>query len=175
MQTVVIHSDGGCHGNPGPGGWAAVLTCGPHSRELKGAVLATTNNRMELQAAIEALSALKRPCIVEFHTDSDYLKNGVTTWMTGWKRNGWRTKGKTPVKNVDLWQKLDAAVVSHRVTWHWVKGHAGHHGNERCDQLATEAIEALERQYSPEQLKAALREFNQIVDSLSPGAYTELI
>ena len=174
MQTVVIHSDGACHGNPGPGGWAAVLACGPHVRELKGAVPATTNNRMELQAAIEAFAALKRPCRVEFHTDSNYLKNGVTTWLAGWKRNGWRTKSKAPVKNTDLWRQLDATVASHNVTWCWVKGHAGHQGNERCDQLATEAIEALEKQYSKDQLKSALREFNQSVDSAGTNSQLSL-
>jgi len=175
MQTVVIHSDGACHGNPGPGGWAAVLSCGPRIRELKGAVPATTNNRMELQAAIEAFAALKRPCIVEFHTDSNYLKNGVTAWIAGWKRNGWKTKAKSPVKNVDLWRRLDTVVGSHRVTWHWVKGHAGHQGNERCDQLATEAIELLKKQSSPEELQAALRVFNESTHSTASSGLASLI
>ena len=175
MQKVVIHSDGACHGNPGPGGWAAILSCGPHFRELKGAVPATTNNRMELQGAIEAFVALKKPCDVEFHTDSNYLKNGVTAWLAGWKRNGWRTKAKSPVKNADLWRQLDAVVASHRVTWHWVKGHSGHQGNERCDQLATEAIETLEKQYSRDQLHAALQEFKQGVDSPSSQVQTDFL
>ena len=159
MKQVVIHTDGGCHGNPGPGGWAAVLEYGKHRRELSGGVPATTNNRMELQAAIAALGALKEACEVEFHTDSQYVKNGVTKWMTGWKRNGWRTKSKTPVKNEDLWRELDAQTSRHRVSWHWVKGHAGHDGNERCDQLAGEEIERIKKSHTPAQLKAQLAEF----------------
>lgn len=160
MKNVVIHSDGACHGNPGPGGWAAVLTSGPHSRELSGGVAATTNNRMELQAAIEALSALKHPCTVEFHTDSNYLRDGITKWLRGWKRNGWRTQTKQPVKNEDLWRQLDAAAAAHHVKWHWVKGHAGDAGNERCDALATGAIAAVKARHTKEQLAASLREFN---------------
>ena len=160
MKTVVIHSDGACHGNPGPGGWAAVLVCGEHRRELSGGVPATTNNRMELQAAIEALSALKEPCAVEFHTDSNYLRDGITKWLRGWKRNGWRTATKQPVKNEDLWRQLDAAVAAHKIKWHWVKGHAGDAGNERCDALATAAIAQVKSNYSREQLQAALGEFN---------------
>lgn len=160
MRKVVIHSDGACHGNPGPGGWAAVLTSGPHRRELSGGDPATTNNRMELQAAIEALSALKRPCVVEFHTDSNYLRDGITKWLHGWKRNGWRTKTKQPVKNEDLWRRLDTAASAHKVNWHWVKGHAGDAGNERCDELATAAIAAVKQRHSKEQLAARLREFN---------------
>jgi ribonuclease HI len=160
MQEVVIHADGGCHGNPGPGGWAAVLVSGAHKRELSGGVAATTNNRMELQGAIEALSALKKPCVVEFHTDSNYLRDGITKWLQGWKRNGWRTAAKLPVKNEDLWRQLDAAVAPHTVKWHWVKGHAGDAGNERCDELATAAIAAVKAKHSPEQLVASLREFN---------------
>jgi len=143
MQTVVIHSDGACHGNPGPGGWAAVLAAGANTRELSGGVPATTNNRMELQAAIEALSALKQPCAVEFHTDSNYLRDGITKWLHGWKRNGWRTQAKQPVKNEDLWRQLDAAVLPHKIKWHWVKGHSGHEGNEYVDQLANDAIDRM--------------------------------
>jgi ribonuclease HI len=161
MQKVVIHSDGACHGNPGPGGWAAILTCGPYMRELSGGVPATTNNRMELHAAIEALTALNKPCEVAFHTDSNYLKDGVTKWIAGWKRNGWKTSTKQPVKNEDLWRRLDAVREPHKILWHWVKGHAGHEGNERCDELATQAIEAVVKGHSKEQLKAALREFNE--------------
>lgn len=161
MQTVVIHSDGACHGNPGPGGWAAVVTAGEHTNELSGGVPATTNNRMEMQAAIAALSALREPCAVEFYTDSSYLKDGVTKWMFGWKRNGWKTKAKQPVKNEDLWRQLDAAVARHQVTWHWLKGHAGHAGNERCDQLATLAIAKVEKRFTREQMKAELRKFKE--------------
>jgi len=159
MKKVVIHSDGGCHGNPGPGGWAAILEYGPHSRELSGGVPATTNNRMELQAAIEALSALKEPCEVEFYTDSGYLKNGVSGWLSNWKRNGWRTKSKKPVKNEDLWRVLDSHVSKHQVKWHWLKGHAGHVGNERCDQLANAEIAQIKKTLSPEQLKELLAQF----------------
>jgi ribonuclease HI len=161
MKKVVIHSDGACHGNPGPGGWAATLACDSKTREISGGVLATTNNRMELQAAIEGLAALTEACEVDFFTDSSYLKNGVTAWISLWKRNGWRTKGKEPVKNEDLWRQLDALVARHKVTWHWVKGHAGHAGNERCDVLATEEIEKIKKANSSEQLKAGLEKFVQ--------------
>lgn len=161
VREVVIHSDGACHGNPGPGGWAAVLVCGPQRREISGGVPATTNNRMELQAALEALSALNQPCAVEFHTDSNYLRDGITKWLHGWKRNGWRTKTKAPVKNEDLWRRLDTAVTRHQVKWHWVKGHAGDAGNERSDELATAAILALKKEFSREQLATSLREFNE--------------
>jgi ribonuclease HI len=137
---VTVHTDGACSGNPGPGGWGAILTWNDHQRELKGGEPHTTNNRMELTAAIAALEALKRPCTIDLHTDSEYLKNGITTWMIGWKRNGWRTADKKPVKNVDLWQRLESAIAHHQVRWHWVKGHAGHDLNERADQLAREAI-----------------------------------
>ncbi len=160
MKSVVIHSDGACHGNPGPGGWAAVLVCGESRRELSGGVAATTNNRMELQAAIQALSALKQVCVVEFHTDSNYLRDGITKWLRGWKRNGWRTSTKQPVKNEDLWRQLDAVVSQHQVNWHWVKGHAGDAGNERCDELATAAIADVKQRHSREQLQSALGEFN---------------
>jgi ribonuclease HI len=163
MQNVVIHSDGACHGNPGPGGWAAVLASGEHRRELSGAELATTNNRMELSAAIEALSALKQPCTVEFHTDSNYLRDGITKWLRGWKRNGWKTQAKQPVKNEDLWRRLDSAVSIHKINWHWVKGHAGEAGNERCDELATAAILELKQRFTKEQLAVSLREFNESV------------
>jgi len=161
LQKVVIHSDGGCQGNPGPGGWAAVLTWGKLTREVSGGSPATTNNRMELMGAIEALKALNRPCEVEFHTDSQYVKNGVTAWMHGWKRNGWKTKAKEPVKNADLWRMLDEAVSRHKVSWHWVKGHAGHAGNERCDELATKAIEEIRKRYTKAQLQACLMEFKE--------------
>ena len=159
MKKVVIHSDGGCHGNPGPGGWAATLTYGTSTKNISGGVPATTNNRMELQAAIEGLNALKVPCEVEFHTDSQYVKNGVTKWMAGWKQFGWRTKAKEPVKNQDLWQALDLALARHTVHWHWVKGHAGHKENELCDELANQEMAKIKKLFTPEQLKAALKDF----------------
>ncbi len=137
---VVIYTDGACSGNPGPGGWGAVLRYGDTIRELKGGEALTTNNRMELTAATEALNALKRPCEVELHTDSQYVKNGLTQWIHGWKANGWRTKDKKPVKNVELWQALDEAVKRHTIRWHWVKGHAGDEWNERADALANEGM-----------------------------------
>ncbi len=140
MGRVVIHTDGACSGNPGPGGWGAVLQYNGTIKELKGGELLTTNNRMELTAATEALNALKRSCEVELHTDSQYVKNGLTSWMHGWKRNGWRTADRKAVKNVELWQALDAAVKRHKVDWRWVKGHAGDEMNERADQLANEGM-----------------------------------
>ncbi len=142
-QRVVIHTDGACSGNPGPGGWGAILAFGNHEKELKGGEAATTNNRMELMAAISALEALKSPCVVELHTDSEYLRKGITEWINKWKRNGWKTADKKPVKNVDLWQRLEEALKHHQVRWHWVKGHAGHTMNERADQLARDAIVAV--------------------------------
>jgi ribonuclease HI len=140
---VVIHTDGACSGNPGPGGWGAILEWGDRRREIKGGEAHTTNNRMELMAAISALEALKRPCDVDLHTDSQYLRDGIMSWIHGWKRNGWRTADKKPVKNVDLWQRLDAAVTRHTVHGHWVRGHSGHDLNERADELAREAIAEL--------------------------------
>jgi ribonuclease HI len=140
---VTIYTDGGAAPNPGPGGWAAILISGDHRKELKGGETATTNNRMELMAAIAALEALKRPSIVDLHTDSQYLRNGIMSWINQWKRNGWRTADKKPVKNEDLWRRLDAAVALHRVRWHWVRGHAGHELNERADRLVREAIAAV--------------------------------
>jgi ribonuclease HI len=140
---VVIHTDGACSGNPGPGGWGAILEWGGRRREIKGGEAHTTNNRMELMAAISALETLKRPCDVDLHTDSQYLRQGITSWIHGWKRNGWRTADKKPVKNADLWQRLDGAVARHTVHWHWVRGHSGHDLNERADELAREAIAEL--------------------------------
>ncbi len=134
--TVEIFTDGACSGNPGPGGWGAILRTGNRERELSGGDPATTNNRMELMAAIMALEALKRPCHVRLFTDSNYVREGVTKWIHGWKKNGWRTADKKPVKNVELWQRLDAARARHQVEWHWVKGHSGHPENERADALA---------------------------------------
>src|SRR6202521_1602497 len=137
---VTRPTDGACSGNPGPGGWGAILTFKDHEKELKGGEPHTTNNRMELMAAIAALEALKRPCTVDLFTDSQYVRGGITGWINGWKRNGWRTASKQPVRNVDLWQRLDAALKQHRVRWHWVRGHAGHAMNERADEIAREAI-----------------------------------
>ena len=137
---VTVHTDGACSGNPGPGGYGAILQWDGHVREIKGGEPHTTNNRMELMAAIMALEALKRPVTVDLHTDSQYLRNGITTWINGWKRNGWKTADKKPVKNVDLWQRLDTALARHTVRWHWVRGHAGHDLNERADALAREGI-----------------------------------
>jgi ribonuclease HI len=138
--TVVIHTDGACSGNPGPGGWGAVMHYGENERELWGGELATTNNRMELMAAIQALEALKRPCRVELHTDSQYLRNGIREWIHAWKARGWKTADKKPVKNEDLWRRLDEARLRHQVDWHWVKGHAGHALNERADELARRGL-----------------------------------
>lgn len=143
---VIIHTDGACKGNPGPGGWGAVLQAGGgHEKELWGGEPSTTNNRMELMAAIMALEALKRPCKVELHTDSKYVMQGITEWMRGWKARGWLTADKKPVKNADLWQRLDAARLRHDVKWRWVKGHAGHELNERADQLANRGVAELTR------------------------------
>ena len=135
-DKVKIWTDGACSGNPGPGGWGALLRFNGHEKELSGGEAATTNNRMELRAAIEALNTLKRGCAIDLYTDSAYVKGGITGWIDGWKRNDWRTAAKKPVKNVDLWQALDEATARHRIDWHWVKGHAGHPENERADELA---------------------------------------
>ena len=140
LSHVVIYTDGACSGNPGPGGWGAILTFGDQKRELKGGEANTTNNRMELMAAISALEALKRPCRVDLHTDSQYLRNGVMSYLENWKRNGWRTADRKPVKNIDLWKRLDNALGQHQIRWHWLRGHAGHAMNERADELAREAI-----------------------------------
>ncbi|MEZ5889686.1 MAG: ribonuclease HI [Xanthobacteraceae bacterium] len=137
---VTIHTDGACSGNPGPGGWGAILEWNGRRKEINGSDAHTTNNRMELTAAIMALEALKRSCTVDLHTDSQYLRQGITSWIASWKRNGWRTADRKPVKNVDLWQRLDAALAHHKVRWHWVRGHAGNALNERADELAREAI-----------------------------------
>jgi len=142
-RTVVIHTDGACSGNPGPGGWGAILEYGGTEKELSGAEAETTNNRMELMAAIVALETLKRPCTVRLVTDSTYVRDGVMKWIHGWKKNGWKTAAKKPVKNEDLWRRLDAANQRHDVTWEWVKGHAGHPENERADELARKAIATL--------------------------------
>ena len=145
MDNVTIYTDGACSGNPGPGGWGALMQFGAHERELKGGEPQTTNNRMELFAAIAALEALKRPCTVNLHTDSSYLRDGITKWIINWKRNGWKTAAKKPVKNVDLWQRLEAAIQRHEIAWHWVKGHAGDPGNEAADALARQGLDAYGR------------------------------
>ena len=136
MSKVIIHTDGACSGNPGPGGWGAILDYNGTRRELNGGAADTTNNRMEMLAAIEGLNALKRACVVEMHVDSQYVKNGMTKWIHGWKKNGWKTADKKPVKNLELWQALDTAIQRHTISWHWVKGHDGHPDNERADELA---------------------------------------
>lgn len=137
---ATIFTDGACSGNPGPGGWGAILQWGERRKEMSGGEAETTNNRMELMAAIMALETLTRPCNVDLYTDSQYVRGGVTGWIRNWKRNGWRTADKKPVKNVDLWQRLDAAAERHNVEWHWVKGHAGDEMNERADELAREGM-----------------------------------
>lgn len=141
-----IYTDGACRGNPGPGGWGAVLKYKGREKSLNGAEIDTTNNRMELMAAIRGLEALKRPSRVRVVTDSQYVRNGITRWLAGWKRNNWRTAGRTPVKNADLWRRLDAARARHDVEWEWVRGHSGHKENEQADALAREAIERMLRE-----------------------------
>ncbi|PIT54526.1 ribonuclease HI [Snodgrassella alvi] len=141
MSEVTLYTDGACKGNPGVGGWGAFLQSGRHSKELFGGEANTTNNRMELTAVIQGLAALKRPCIVNIYTDSQYVKNGMQEWIHNWKARGWKTAAKQPVKNVELWQALDAEVNKHQVHWHWVKGHAGHSGNEKADELANRGVE----------------------------------
>ena len=136
LPFVEIFTDGACRGNPGPGGWAALLRTGEKEREIAGGEPHTTNNRMELRAAIEALNALKKPCRAEIHTDSNYVRDGITKWIHGWNRNGWRTADRKPVKNADLWQELIETAARHQVSWHWVKGHSGHAENDRVDALA---------------------------------------
>ena len=146
MKQVEIYTDGACKGNPGPGGWGAWLRSGDHEREIWGGEAQTTNNRMELTAVIEALAALKGPSRVTLHLDSEYVRNGITSWIHNWKRRGWRTAANQPVKNVDLWQRLDALTQPHQIDWRWVKGHAGHEGNERADALANRGVEQIRAQ-----------------------------
>jgi ribonuclease HI len=169
LKRVTIHTDGGCEGNPGPGGWAAVLKSGDHEREVSGGEPATTNNRMELQAAIGAMTALTQPCEVDFYTDSTYVRDGITKWIRSWKARGWRTTSRQPVKNEDLWRALDDAVCGHRIVWHWLKGHAGHAGNERCDQLAAAEIAKIRKQFTPAQLRAGIATFQK---TRNPSAAT---
>lgn len=145
MDKIKIYTDGACKGNPGVGGWGALLIAGKHEKELFGGEKETTNNRMELMAVIQALGALKRPCQIDLHTDSQYVLKGITEWLDGWKAKGWKTASKAPVKNVDLWQELDAACRLHKIQWIWVKGHAGDAGNERADELANKGVESVIR------------------------------
>jgi ribonuclease HI len=143
MEDVTIYSDGACKGNPGRGGWGAVLVAGTREKELFGGEPNTTNNRMEMTAVIEALRALKRPCTVQVYTDSQYVQKVISEWLPGWKARGWKTADKKPVKNVDLWQELDALTQPHQISWHWVRGHNGHPGNERADALANRGVESI--------------------------------
>ena len=159
MKEVTVYTDGGCSGNPGPGGWAAVLIYGERRKEISGGEPATTNNRMELQAAIEALSSLKEPCRVRLYTDSQYVREGISQWLAGWKQRGWRTQDKKPVKNDALWRRLDELAACHHIEWKWLKGHAGHEHNERCDVLAGAQMAAVRQAHSPAQLKELLTRF----------------
>ena len=143
MSEVVIYADGACRGNPGPGGWGAWLKSGEHEKEMFGGERQTTNNRMELTAVISALGALEKRCTVTVYTDSEYVKNGITTWIHGWKKRGWKTSDNKPVKNIDLWQRLDELNAAHAVSWRWVKGHAGDPGNERADRLANKGVDSV--------------------------------
>lgn len=147
MKKVVIYTDGACSGNPGPGGFGAILQYGDTEKEINGFEAETTNNRMELLAAIEALKSLKQACIVDLYSDSTYVRQGITEWIHGWKKNGWRNAAKKPVKNVDLWQALELEAARHQVSWHWVKGHSGHPMNDRADELARNAIENARKSY----------------------------
>ena len=145
MIEVTMYTDGGCRGNPGVGGWGAVITSGPHEKKIYGSEAETTNNRMEMTAALEGLRTLKKPCKVTVYTDSVYLRDGITKWLAGWKRNNWKTAAKKPVKNQDIWQALDAEQSRHQVEWKWVKGHAGIEGNEIADQLANKAMDEFQK------------------------------
>jgi len=169
VKKVTIFTDGGCLGNPGLGGWAAILRYGKHERAISGGDAATTNNRMELSAAISALQTLKEPCEVIIFTDSQYLRMGITEWIHSWRKKGWMTAKREPVKNDDLWKNLDAACKPHRIHWNWLKGHAGHPENERCDALAGAEMEKIQKSHTREELAARLEEFrrNNIKDSPS--------
>ena len=153
-KKITIHTEGACDGNPGPGGWAALLRYGEHVREIAGGEPATTNNRMEIQAAISALEALKESCEVTLFTDSEYLRQGITEWLPHWRANNWRTIDRKPVKNEDLWRQLYEAASQHQVTWKWLKGHVGHTENEQCDRLARAEVVKIRRQYSSDKLTA---------------------
>lgn len=143
MKQVEIFTDGACRGNPGPGGWGAILRYGDHERELFGGEPETTNNRMEMTAALKALESLSEPCVVDLTTDSEYLRKGMTQWMAGWKARNWKTASRQPVKNADIWKALEQAVIRHKIRWHWVKGHSGHVENDRADELANRGIDEL--------------------------------
>ena len=166
---VTIFTDGACEGNPGPGGWAAVLLHEGKRKEIAGAEPATTNNRMEMTAALNALKVLKASCEIVLWTDSTYLRDGITKWIRGWKAKGWRTSTKEPVKNADLWQAIDAAAAKHQITWQWVRGHSGHRENERCDELAVGAAAVMRKKYTPAQLRQALTDFRRRTDAPAPG------
>lgn len=160
-KSVQVFSDGACSGNPGPGGWAAILRYAGREKEIFGGALATTNNRMELEAAVQALAALKETCHVEFTTDSEYVRNGINSWIHNWKKNGWKTASRKPVQNRDLWERLDQECARHQIEWHWVKGHAGHLENERCDELARSEIERIRSENSSLELERALEQFTR--------------
>ena len=174
MKKITIHTDGGCEGNPGPGGWAAVLECAGRTKEISGGEPATTNNRMELRASIAALEALTEPCEVDLFTDSTYLRDGITKWIKSWKARGWLTTAKQPVKNEDLWRALDAAADRHRIHWRWLKGHAGHAGNERCDILAAAELARIRKQFTPAELRAAVEALQAArkSDAQQPGLFS---
>jgi ribonuclease HI len=155
-ERVMIYTDGACSGNPGPGGWAAILSFNGSEKEISGGELHTTNNRMEIRAAIEGLNALKRACVVDLFTDSQYVRQGITSWMSNWKRRGWRTADNKPVKNEDLWRELDEAASRHKVSWHWVKGHADDPINIRVDELAVAALQPFKRQANGQNSKPSL-------------------
>ena len=161
MKQITIHTDGACEGNPGPGAWAAILQYGKHEREIKGRALAATNNRMELQAAIEALRALKEPCAVQLYTDSEYLRQGMMLWVPAWKSRGWKAKHNKPIKNGDLWKDLDQVASKHKIIWHWLRGHAGHRLNERCDKIATKEIRDLRSCHKRQDFVDALADFKE--------------
>lgn len=170
VKKLTIHTDGSCEGNPGPGGWAAILRYGTYVKEVCGGEPATTNNRMELQAAIGALSALKESCEIELFTDSAYVKNGVTEWVHSWKKRGWKTVDKKPVKNEDLWRRLDALCSQHKIQWRWLKGHAGHADNEKCDLLACAQTAAIRKQYTKQQLSELKAAFENARSSPSSSS-----
>jgi ribonuclease HI len=174
VKSITIYSDGACEGNPGPGGWAAVLQYGDIQKEIAGAEPATTNNRMELTAAIQALQKLKEPCAVAFHSDSEYVINGITNWIFAWKKKNWM-KGTKPIKNADLWRQLHAATAPHKITWTWVKGHSNNPLNERCDRLAVEEIANLRKSTTRESLKQALADFKAAHASEAPADTPTLI
>ncbi len=169
---IIIHTDGACEGNPGPGGWAAVLRFGARVQEIGGGVPASTNNRMELRAAIEALRQLQRPVIVDLYTDSTYVRSGITEWLPGWKARQWRTSAKKPVKNAELWRELDSLTMGHTIRWRWVRGHAGNRDNERCDFLANEHVRRIKAAYTRPDLRRMLAEFQASMGEQAtlPGA-----